>query len=161
MTGQVYELAQSDERLSSTHFFYIMSFPALFLLRKHFLILILIGVFLSFLMFITSSLVVRFWLNNNDEEITLRVIKVVKLMSLIPFLIAVISSFGLNGLLIYFKDKIFSFINVTSLLVLVLTSFYLIPNHGAMGAGLSLLISRILYALLSFLLFKNIVGKNE
>ncbi len=123
--------------------------------KKLFTYLIIIGVLLSILMFFGSEYILLKWLEGKSLNYISEIIQLVKVLSPIPFFVALISSYGINGLLVLFKDKVFSRITILSFIFLILFALALIPKIGVLGAGLSLLFSRLIYAITSFIYYKK------
>ncbi|MDO6600883.1 MULTISPECIES: oligosaccharide flippase family protein [Tenacibaculum] len=125
-----------------------------------FVFLIGFGFFLSTLMYTSSEFIIELWLKNKSENYILDIIKISEILSLIPLLISIVSSFGVNGLLVLFKDKVFRIITKISFFVLIILTFILIPKHGVIGAAISLLLSRFIHALLSYIYYnKSIINE--
>lgn len=123
--------------------------------------LIPVGVLVSLVMYFFSPSILHLWFKDRNTSFVDDVVNLIKVLSIVPFLISIISSYGINGLLILKKDKLFTQITVFSFLVLIILIVVLLPVYGAIGVGFSLLISRLFYALLSFIYFKkNVVKKN-
>ena len=72
--------------------------------KLSFTYLIGFGFFLSTLMYFGCEYIINIWLNNKSEDYSLDIIKICKILSLVPFLLSIVSSFGVNGLLVLYKD---------------------------------------------------------
>jgi PST family polysaccharide transporter len=110
-----------------------------------------VGFFLSIVMFFGSEFLISNWLKLANLSDLNNVIQLIKILSPIPFLMGVISSYGVNGLLIYFKDLSFSIITIISTLVMLVLASCLIPKFHFFGGAISFLVSRMLYAILLYL----------
>lgn len=121
--------------------------------------LIPIGVIISLIMYFFSPDILFFWFKKKDISFLNNIINLIKFLSAIPFLISVVSSYGINGLLVLKKDTLFTWITVFSFLILIVLIAILLPKYGVIGVGISLLVSRVFYALLSFIYFKKNVTK--
>lgn len=119
--------------------------------------LLVIGIFLSIVMYTSSDLVINAWLRNEPISNLKIIIGIVKILSPLPFLVAVISSYGVNGLLTFFKDSLFSYITIIATLAMIISAWILIPIFSFYGGAMALLIGRMVYAVLTFFSFKKIV----
>jgi O-antigen/teichoic acid export membrane protein len=119
--------------------------------------LLVIGIFLSIVMYTSSDLVINAWLRNEPVSNLKIIIGIVKILSPLPFLVAVISSYGVNGLLTFFKDSLFSYITIIATLAMIISAWILIPIFSFYGGAMALLIGRMVYAVLTFFSFKKIV----
>jgi O-antigen/teichoic acid export membrane protein len=119
--------------------------------------LLVIGIFLSIVMYASSDLVINAWLRNEPISNLKIIIGIVKILSPLPFLVAVISSYGVNGLLTFFKDSLFSYITIIATLAMIISAWILIPIFSFYGGAMALLIGRMVYAVLTFFSFKKIV----
>ncbi|MDX1828795.1 MAG: oligosaccharide flippase family protein [Lutibacter sp.] len=118
-------------------------------------VLLTIGVILSLTMYFTSDYLITNWLRIETSENINHLIKIVYLLSPMPILVAIISSYGINGLLPFLKDKIFSYINVFSMLFMILLAWILIPVFKFYGGAIAFLGARFVHAGLSYFLFKK------
>jgi len=123
------------------------------LMRKALTALIFLGIILSIGMFLSADILIKPWLKINDPEIEEQIILVIKLLSPSPFLMAVISAYGVNGLLVLRKDKLFGQITLFSTVVALLIGLFLIPTYSYLGGVVFFLGARVLYAVGSFLMF--------
>lgn len=116
-------------------------------------VLISMGILLSVLMFFSADFLVNIWLKEESSLFVSKVILTIQLLSPTPLLMALISSFGINGLLVFYKDKTYSYITLTSLVIGLLAGSSLVliwGNYYYAGAGF-LLVARLSYAILSML----------
>ncbi|WP_366184844.1 oligosaccharide flippase family protein [Flavobacterium ovatum] len=120
-------------------------------------VLLGIGFCLSILMYLGSPFLISNWLHLEQEIDVEYTVQIVQILSPIPFLMGVISSYGINGLLVYLKDKLYRRITVSTTFFIVLSSFFLIPKFPVLGGAITFVIGRALYALLSFYHFNKIV----
>ena len=138
-----------------TKVFYAMVNRKIQLMRKSLTALIVLGVILSVVMFLSADILIKPWLKINDPVIEEQIIWVIKLLSPSPFLMAVISAYGVNGLLVLRKDKLFGQITLFSTGLALLIGLFLIWNYSYLGGVIFLLTARGLYAIMSFLFFKR------
>ncbi len=114
------------------------------------------GFFLSLLMYFSVDFVVRYWLKFGSDSELENIIKIVEILSPVPFLMSIISSFGVHGLLSHYKDSLFSKITIVSSLSMIFSAYYLVPNYYILGGAISFLLGRSVYAILSFVFLKKI-----
>lgn len=114
-------------------------------------VLLCVGFILSAVMFFASEFLISNWLKLSSPSDLSNIVKLIKILSPIPFLMGVISSFGVNGLLIYFKDMSFSIITIISTFTMLILASCLIPKFHFLGGAISFLGSRIVYAILLYL----------
>ena len=119
-------------------------------------VLILIGIVLSFTMFFISDWIIPKWLAAESAEELALTIKIIKILSPLPFLVGVISGYGINGLLTMYKDRLYGRITLVSFVVMVVCSMVLIPVNPIFGGAIALLVGRLLYAFLSWYFFKKL-----
>jgi len=146
-----------------TKVFYAMVNRKIQIMRHSFNVLLAIGVLLSVVMFLSADFVIKPWLKIGDIVVEQQIIFIIKLLSPTPFLMAVISAYGVNGLLVYGKDKLFGRITLFSSIFGLLIGLLLIPNYTYIGGVVFLLTVRILYAIGSFMNFhkKRIFKSNK
>ena len=109
---------------------------------------IILGFLASLIMFLSAPLVIKLWFRNglmND------VILVIKILSATPFLLSIIYAFGINGLLVENKDKLFLKATIIASTVGLILGVLLIPNGDYLIAAVVIILSRALYALSTFL----------
>jgi len=138
-----------------TKVFYAMVNRKVQILRKSFSVILGIGILLSIGMFISADVVIKPWLKIEDLIVEQQISTIIKILSPTPFLMAVISAYGINGLLVYGKDKLFGYITLISTLLSLIMGLILIPKYTYIGGALFLLTARGLYALGSFTLFNK------
>ncbi len=119
------------------------------------MLLLCMGVLLSLGMFFMSDFIIYNWLSKEGLASLEKMSSIVKLLSPIPLLMAIISSYGINGLLLFYKDKLYGKITVVSFLTMGILSVLLIPTYHFYGGGLALLIGRLVHAGLSYSAFKK------
>ena len=117
-----------------------------------------IGLCLSLFMYFGSHFLISNWLHLENQVDVFNTIQIIEVLSPIPFLMGVISSYGINGLLVYLKDALYSVITVTTTFLMVIISCFLIPKYPIVGGALTFLSGRFLYAFLSFYFFKTKVS---
>ncbi len=121
-------------------------------------VLISIGVLLSFFMFFVSRQLIINWLHFERIQDVENAVLLLKILSPTPFLVAVISSFGINGLLTFYKDRLYGKISVVATLCMIAFAVVLIPKYHFFGGALGYLAGRTLYALLTYFSFKKIIS---
>lgn len=116
--------------------------------------LITVGFYSSLLMFMFGGFLIEYWLNFDHISELHSSKRIVQLLSPVPFLMAVVSSYGVNGLLVLFKDRLFGRITGVSSIVMVVLAFVLVPVFPLYGGVLAFLMGRIVCAGLSAYFFK-------
>lgn len=120
------------------------------------LLFIMFGKLLSLTMFYTSEVLIQFWLKDESYEI----IKIVKILSPSPFLLSVISAYGVNGLMIKSQDKTYLKAVAIGSIVGFISSLILIPKYSFIGGALTIIIALSIKALLTFYFF-NTYSKSQ
>ncbi|MFC2110139.1 oligosaccharide flippase family protein [Bacteroidota bacterium] len=120
------------------------------------LILLAKGVFVSLLMYFLAEVLISKWLGFENQTNLKNAVTVVTILSPIPFLMAVISSYGINGLLTYYKDNQFGWITGVAFATMIVSGLFFIPKQPFLGGALSFLLGRTIYGFLSFVYFKRI-----
>ncbi|GGK60510.1 MULTISPECIES: oligosaccharide flippase family protein [Flavobacteriaceae] len=138
-----------------TKVFYAMVNRKVQILRKSFSVILGIGILLSICMFISADVFIGPWLKIEDATIEQQISFIIKILSPTPFFMAVISAYGINGLLVYGKDKLFGYITLISTLLSLIIGLILIPKYTYLGGALFLLAARGLYAIGSFIMFNK------
>lgn len=123
--------------------------------KKSIKLLLATGVLFSVVMYLTANLIVNFWLKSPNQEIII----VIKLLSLSPFMLSVISAFGINKLLVEDKDKLFLKVTIIASTSGLIIGVFLIKYYELFGAALTIIITRSLYALLTYINEKNLNEK--
>lgn len=116
-----------------------------------------IGFLLSLLMFITSEFLITLWLNDPSPEI----IKVVKYLSPSPFLVSVISAYGVNGLMVKNEDKLYLISVAIGSVVGLLACIILIPKYFYIGGAIAIIAARSVKALLAYYFNKKVESKMD
>jgi PST family polysaccharide transporter len=119
------------------------------------------GLFLSVVMFVGSDYLIVHWLKFENKIDLDNTLAVIQYLSPVPFLMGVISSYGINGLLVYFEDKLYSWITITSTLFMIILACLLIPRFTIIGGAIAFVAARVLYALLSYYFFKMKLNLDE
>lgn len=122
--------------------------------KKHMSIVqIVLGVLASIAMYVFSPTLVAYWLNSDIVD---QVVIAVKILSITPFLFSVINAFGINGLLVENRDKLFlKATSIASVMGLVL-GLLMIPSGDYIIAAAIITVSRFFLALLTFIFYKKI-----
>jgi len=123
--------------------------------KKHMgIVQIVLGVFASVAMYICAPILIKYWLKNNPEIIE-QVITVVKILSLTPLLFSIVYAYGINGLLVENRDKLFlKSTSIASALGLII-GVAMIPSGNYITAASIIIISRIILALTTFVFYKK------
>jgi hypothetical protein len=116
------------------------------------------GLILSCFMYMGSDFLISNWLHLEEKLDVNHAVTIIEILSPIPFLMGVISSYGINGLLVYLKDQLYRRITVVSTFFIVCSSCFLIPNFPVLGGAITFVIGRALYAILSFYFFNKTVS---
>lgn len=105
-----------------------------------------LGFILSLCMFFLSEFLIGLWLPEPSPEI----IHVVKLLSPSPFLVSIISTFGVNGLMVYNQDKLYLKTIVIGSFFGLITGLILIPKYFYIGGAVAIILARSVKAILSY-----------
>ena len=111
------------------------------------------GILLSLAMFFLSEFLIGLWLGIDSE--TMEIVKVVKFLSPSPLLVAIISAFGINGLMILKKDKLFSNIIVIGSVTGLLCGLVLIPMFNYIGGAITIVTALLFKAIMSTVYFRR------
>lgn len=120
-----------------------------------------LGFVLSICMFFLSEFLIGLWLPEPSPEI----IRVVKFLSPSPFLVSIISTYGVNGLMVYNKDKLYLKIVAVGSICGLITGLILIPKYFYIGGAIAIITARSIKAMLSYTynrkVMKSIKSENE
>jgi len=130
-------------------------------MKTSFIVLIVVGVFLSVSMYFSANILIEPWLKLENEIALNNVILIIKILSPTPLFMAIISAYSVNGLLVFYKDKIVGLITIITTVIGVMIGVILIPKYAFIGGALFLLTARGLYALLSVILFKKNINLKQ
>lgn len=109
-----------------------------------------LGILLSLSMFFFADILIELWLSKVDrQDEAAEIIRVVKYLSPSPFLASVISTFGVNGLMIYKKDRIFSNIIIFGSVLGLIAGLILIPKYSYIGGAITIVFALSVKAILS------------
>ena len=120
------------------------------------ILLLFMGVFLSLLLFFGSDYLITHWLTFENREDYRKIVIIVKILSPIPFLMGVISSYGIHGLLTYYKDVLYSKITSISTIVTIILACLLVSQFAFFGGAIALVSGRFIYSISSYIAFKKI-----
>jgi len=120
------------------------------------MLLLSIGVALSSSMYFSAPFLLNHWLRFENSMQLAETIFIVQLLSPIPFLMGVVSSYGINGLLTFYKDVLYFKITLIATLGMLLTAGLLIPQYHFYGGAVALLVGRLVYAFLAWYSFKKV-----
>jgi len=120
-------------------------------------VFIAFGILLSLSMYFFADVLINLWLNRMDRQSeSFEIIRVVKYLSPSPFLASMISAFGVNGLMIYKKDKLYSNIIIIGSFLGLVAGLILIPRYHYIGGAITIIFALSVKALLScFYLIKT------
>lgn len=118
---------------------------------------VIVGLVLSLLMFFTSEYLITLWLSHPDPEI----IKVVKYLSPSPLLVAMISAYGVNGLMVKNEDRLYLIAVVIGSVVGLIACLVLIPKYFYIGGAIAIIAARSVKAFLSYYFNKQVESKIE
>jgi O-antigen/teichoic acid export membrane protein len=122
------------------------------------IILMCVGLCFSVAMYIGSDWLIWHWLKFENKKDFENIITVIKCLSAIPFLMGIISSYGVNGLLIHYEDKLYSRITIGVTLFMIILGYFLIPRFPIIGGVIAFVSARGAYALLTYYFFKRKVN---
>jgi len=114
-------------------------------------IFIFFGSLLSLIMYFCSEFLISIWIPEDSSEI----IRVVKYLSPTPFLASVISIYGVNGLLVQNKDKLYMIIVAIGSISGFLMGLLLIPKYYYIGGAITVVFALSIKAILSFVYNKK------
>lgn len=117
-------------------------------------LLCFVGVIISMAMYILSDFLIGIWLKGEGELVISKVVTLVKILSPTPLLMALISAYGINGLLVNKKDLIYSKINLVILVVIIIFCVFTI-DINYIASALILLYARIVYVLMIWFSYKK------
>jgi PST family polysaccharide transporter len=119
----------------------------------------IIGFFISIILFFFSELLVQLILGNSFYDSIL----ILKILSPLPFLIALSNVFGIQIMLSLGFDKQFNKILFAAAVIHIIILFMLIPNFFAIGTSISMGITEgfVTLTMFIFVLKKTIVFKNK
>ncbi|WP_452218704.1 oligosaccharide flippase family protein [Lacinutrix undariae] len=112
-----------------------------------------VGLTLSVAMFLLSEFLIQLWLHKPASQI----VSIVKILSITPFSASIISAFGVNGLMIYNKDKLYLKIVIFSSVCGLLTALLLIPAYFYIGGAIAIVTGSCITALLVYISNKHIM----
>lgn len=105
-----------------------------------------LGFLLSICMFFLSESLIGLWLPEPSPEI----IRVVKFLSPSPFLVSIISTFGVNGLMVHNQDKLYLKTVAIGSVCGLITGLILIPKYFYIGGAIAIILARSVKAVLSY-----------
>jgi len=114
-------------------------------------VFITVGFVLSLLMFFTSEFLITLWLDDPATEI----IQVVKFLSPSPFLVSIISSYGVNGLMVNNEDKLYLKAVAIGSICGFIACLVFIPKYFYIGGAIAIILARSIKAILSFIYNKK------
>ena len=119
------------------------------------LLLMSIGIVFSILMYFSSQFLLGHWIQFDSQEDLSKAVLMIQLLSPIPFLLGIVSSYGINGLLTLKKDVLYLKITLIATIVMIAIAGLLIPKYHYYGGAISLLMAWLFYAILSWFSFKK------
>ncbi len=124
-------------------------------MKLAFKVLISVGFILAVAMYFSADFLIKPWLKLENAYALEQVVFIIKLLSPTSLLMAIISSYSVNGLLVFGKDKVVGVITVFATLTGLIIGVFLIIKYTYLGGAVFLIAARGLYALLSYVLFKK------
>jgi len=115
------------------------------------------GFLLSLTMYFFSGFLIELWLGIDDNSI--EVIKVVKLLSPCPFLSSVVAAFGINGLMILKKDRLYSRLIFIGAFLGLMVALILIPNYHYIGGAIAIVTALTIIASLVSVYFRKVMKR--
>ncbi len=112
---------------------------------KHFFVFM--GFVFSILMYFSSEFLIRIWLGDHIDEIVL----IVKIMSPSPFLMSIVSAYGVNGLMVHNKDRLYTIITATASVIGFVVGLIIIPKYFYVGGAIAIVSARIVNATLAYI----------
>ncbi|SFS53625.1 oligosaccharide flippase family protein [Lutibacter maritimus] len=141
--------------------FYAMVNRRIHKIKLSFAVLMGVGLVLSVVMFVSADYIIKHWVKIEDTHILNDIIFIIKILSPTPLLMAIISAFGVNGLLVFNKDQILSKITLIATGIGLIIGFVLVVQYTFIGGALFLLMVRGIIALFSFVFFNKEVKLKE
>lgn len=135
--------------------FYSMVNRRLYTIKISFSVLISFGLLLSVMMFVSADYLIKPWIKIDDTFVLNDIILIIKILSPTPFLMAIISSFGVNGLLVFNRDLLLGNITIIATIVGFIVGFIVVPKYSFIGGAIFLLVVRGIMAVLSYLFFNK------
>ena len=117
--------------------------------------LCLVGITVSLTMYLTSVFLVENWLTSEKLILKENVVDLIKILSPTPLLMAVISAYGVNGLVVSEKDLVYARINLFIIVMTIVFCFFAI-DFNYLAAAIILLLVRLVYALMVYFSYKKI-----
>ena len=114
-------------------------------------LIIIFGLLTSIIMFCSASLTVENILGSNMTQST----SLVKILSVSPFLLSIRTAYGINYLLASKMDNLYMKIAISSSVLGFIIGLTMIPFFGSRAAACVIIISQLLYAVLSFVYAKK------
>ena len=130
-------------------------------MKLAFRVLISIGFILSLGMFFSVDFLIKPWLKLENNDLENQISWVIKILSPTPLLMAIISSYGVNGLLVFGKDKLMGIITIISTLVGLIIGILLMPDYSYIGGAIFLLTTRGIFAVFSIFSLNNLKSKTN
>ncbi len=116
------------------------------------------GILLSLMMYLTSSFLIELWLGTEHSS---EVIAVVKYLSPCPFLSSIIAAYGINGLMIYNKDKLYSQLIFIGSVSGLAVGLILIPKYYYIGGAITIVTALTIIASLVSIYTIKIMRANK
>ena len=112
-------------------------------------VMLFIGVVLTVSMYVFSDYILSNWIPfENDKDLS-NMIDVVKIMSITPLFMAIVSSFGVNGLLVDAHDKLFSNLTTVSTVSMLIAAFIFVPVYPVFGGPFAFVTGKVVYGILT------------
>lgn len=118
-------------------------------------ILNILGCFVSVAMFFSAEFLITHWLHFETKEREQVMVLIIKVLSPVPILSAIVSSYGVNGMLTKYQDKLFGKITIVALCTMFVLSVILVPGYLELGAAIAFVLARCVYGGTTFYYFKK------
>jgi len=120
-------------------------------------VFIAFGIILSLTMFFLSEFLIHLWLGDKGTEVE----AVVKYLSPCPFLSSIIAAYGINGLMIYNKDKLYSKLIFIGSVSGLIVGLILIPKYYYIGGAITIVTALTIIASLVSIYTIKIMRANK
>lgn len=116
---------------------------------------IVTGFFTSVCMFFVAEFLLNIWLSGKNDEI----VSVVEILSISPLLLAISSAYGVNGLMVLRKDKVYLYVIIVSSILGLFAALILIPIFTYTGAAYVIVFSRMAISIGCLYFYRKITHK--
>jgi O-antigen/teichoic acid export membrane protein len=116
------------------------------------------GLLLAVAMYISSYTLLPYWIDMNSKAVFYQLQWLVQVLSPMPLLMAFISAFNINGLLVLNNDTLAGVITFSAAIIGGVVGVLVVVNHPIVGGFLFLILARGINAGVSFVVFINKYG---